>query len=145
MATILATLLMGTVPYAGPVQDTVDLIEVNHYYDYDTALLIFDQVILYRWCPYEARYEVVAWRLLKQESQRPIRDWERGGYVATWHDGDILRQVRSVAYRETYTQYDPELAAREHLPKDRRVQLTAPRNLERYHELPLPYTTERDP
>jgi hypothetical protein len=102
--------------------DELDLIEINHFYD-EQGRLVFDQVIFYDWSPVESRYNVRAWRLLKSPAQMPRRNWNRDDFVAVWHDGDVLRKVRAKAVRETWTQYDPELVAREHLPKEKRREL----------------------
>jgi hypothetical protein len=108
----------------GPVaRDMVDLIEVNHFYD-DCGRLVFDQAIYYDWHPVERRHHVRAWRLIKDDSQLPVRDWQQGGYLSVWQDGELLRVVRSSAIRETWSQFDPELAERDALPPDRRRELT---------------------
>lgn len=112
------------------VGDEVDLIEVNHFFD-EQGRHIFDQTIFYDWCPIQCRYNVRAWRLLKHPSQRPYRDWKGGGYVAVWHDGQLLRRVRSSSFRESWTQYDPELVERDFLPKEQRRDLHHPRALAR--------------
>ena len=105
--------------------DSVDLVEVNHYYD-EQGRHVFDQTIFYDWCSVQCRYNVRAWRLLKSQSQLPHRDWHSGGYVATWHDGSILRKVRASSFRESWTQYDPELVERDYLPKEQRRDLYRP-------------------
>jgi hypothetical protein len=74
--------------------------------------------------PAERRHHVRAWRLIKDDSQLPVRDWQQGGFLSVWQDGELLRVVRSSAIRETWSQYDPELAEREALPPDRRRELT---------------------
>lgn len=107
------------------VRDHVDLVEVNHYFD-EYGRHVFDQTIYYDWCPVQCRYNVRAWRLVKSQSQLPHRDWESGGYVATWHDGSILRKIRADSLRESWTQYDPELIEQEYLPKDKRRELQKP-------------------
>lgn len=66
------------------------------------------------------RTNVRAWRLVKSPSQIPERDWGGRGYLASWTDGKLNRHVVAADYRETWTQYDPELAEREILPKERR-------------------------
>lgn len=109
-------------PPESVVTDRVDVIEINHFYD-EHGKLVFDQVLYFEWSPSESRYNVRAWRLLKSPAQLPQRDWERGDYVATFYDGDALREIRATSVRETWTQYDPELAEREHLPKERRREL----------------------
>ena len=67
----------------GPLVDRVDVVEVNHFYDGSTGKLTFDQIIWYDWNPYESRYDVVDWRLLKgvrgeivdQEALKKHRAW----------------------------------------------------------------------
>lgn len=112
-----------------PVQevacDQVDLVEVNHFYD-EHGKRVFDQVIFYDWSPSTSRYQVRAWRLLKSQNQYPVRNWERGDWSAVWHDGEVLREVRAASFRETWTQYDPELVERDYLPKDKRRELIKP-------------------
>ena len=115
-------MVLMLLPVQKPASDSVDLIEVNHYYD-ERGRLVFDQVIFYDWCKTQNRYQVRAWRLLKKPSQIPHRNFNSGEYETTWHDGDVLRRVRSRTYRESWTQHDPELREREHLPKDRRREL----------------------
>lgn len=99
--------------------DSVDLIEINHCYD-EKGQLVFDQLLFYDWSPGEGRYEVRDWRLLKRPIQMPRRDHESGLYVAVWHDGPVLRKVHASTVRESWTQYDPEIAEQEFLPKDER-------------------------
>ena len=105
--------------------DEVDLIEVNHFYD-EHGRLVFDQVIFYDWSTSDGRYQVCAWRLLKTPAQVPYRHWSGEGFVTTWHDGDVLRRVSGKSFRETWTQFDPELVERDFLPKDRRRELRKP-------------------
>jgi hypothetical protein len=119
----LALLLLALVPADDVVCDRVALIEVNHFYD-EQGRLIFDQAIFYDWCPERERYQVRAWQLIKGPGQLPTRDWARGGWSATWKDGEILRRVQAASMRETWTQYDPELLEREWLPTQRRLGLS---------------------
>jgi hypothetical protein len=124
-------LLLASVCHNGTelvVVDEVDLMEVNHFYD-EQGRHVFDQTIFYDWCPVQCRFNVRAWRLLKTPSQRPSRDWESGGHVAFWHDGTVLRRVRSRAFRESWTQYDPELVERDFVPKEQRPDLHRPRTV----------------
>jgi hypothetical protein len=102
----------------------VDLVEINHFHD-EQGRLVFDQVLFYDWSPSQSRYLVRAWRLLKSPAQVPNQDFQRGGFVAIWHDGDVLRKVRARQLRETWTQYDPELVSREFLPKEQRKELAS--------------------
>ena len=99
----------------GPVStDTADIIEVNHYYDAN-GKHVFDQVIFWDWHDDDCTFRVAAWRFLKPENHFPRRDPVRGGYVHIWKDEGRLRCVRSKWFRETWTQYDPEVNDREFL------------------------------
>jgi hypothetical protein len=120
----LAWAICATNPPEHAATDRVDVIEVNHFYD-EHGKLVFDQLLFFDWSPRQSRYNVRAWRLMKSSSQAPQRDHKRGDYSVTWFDGDALREIRAVTVRETWTQYDPELAEREFLPKERRRELTS--------------------
>lgn len=122
LSTLVAAAALGLTPAGDVASDSVDLIEVNHFYD-EHGRLVFDQVIFYDWCTSQNRYQVRAWRLLKKPSQIPTHNVNTGEYETTWHDGDVLRRVRARAYRESWTQHDPELREREYLPKDKRREL----------------------
>ena len=122
MNLVLATVLFCAVPVNDVARESVDLIELNHFYD-EHGRLVFDQIIFYDWSNEEARYNVRAWRLVKNPAQLPQRDWQRSGYAAIWQDGEQLRHIYSKSVRETWTQYDPELVEREYLPKERRKEL----------------------
>lgn len=113
---------LGVSPQEDVVRERVDLVEVNHFYD-EQGRLVFDQTIFYDWSAAHSRYMVRAWRLVKNPAQLPQRDWQDGGYVAVWHDGEVLRHVGAESMRETWTQYDPELVEREYLPKEQRKDL----------------------
>lgn len=115
-------LLLASFGSAVPV-DYCDLIELNHLHD-EQGRHVFDQLVYWDFRFEQAAYVVRAWRLQKTPEQIPQRDFERGGYVARWHDNDTLRVVRAKQFRETWTTYDPELANREIFPKDMRRELT---------------------
>ena len=100
----------------------VDLIELNHFLD-DEGREVFQQVIFYDWCKPKQQFHVRAWRLVKKESQLPIRHWNPRSYQCTWHDGPLLRQVRASKMRETWSQQDPERVNRAFLPEDQRIPL----------------------
>lgn len=120
---IAALLLLSIVPHDLTHCQTVELSEVNHFYDLNGDK-VFTQVIFWEWSRREARYQVVAWRLVKDKSQIPSQDFRDGGYVAVWWDGDVLRDVRAESMRETWLQYDPELLDREKHPKEWRRELS---------------------
>lgn len=106
------------------LEETCDCVELNHFYD-DDGRHVFDQVIFYAWDG--RRHQVLDWRLVKEPSLRPQRLWSarEERWQCLWADGqnrDQLRRVLASSFRETWTQFDPELAEREFLPKeDRRL------------------------
>jgi hypothetical protein len=91
---------LGTSPQQDVVRETVDLIEVNHFYD-EHGRLVFDQVIFYDWSASDARYMVRAWRLVKNPAQLPNRDWS-GGTRSEKMATTAARLFRSI--RESWTQ-----------------------------------------
>ena len=100
----------------------IDLVEVNHYFD-GAGKPVFDQLIFYNWDPAARRFNVVAWRLLKNPNQLPMRNPSNGKYYASWPDGKILRVIQTDHKQETWTQYDPETYERQFLPKSNRSDL----------------------
>lgn len=125
MATVLLILLL-TIPSLpeSVTAEQVDVVEVNHFYD-DNGRHVFDQVIFYDWSDGWQRHQVVAWRLIKDRSQLPQRNWQASSesYVTFWVDQEVLRKVTAKSFRETWTQYDPELLEREALRKEDRREL----------------------
>jgi hypothetical protein len=117
--------VMAVVPVDELARDRVDLCELNHFYN-EHGQLVFDQLIFYDWCPVAGRFQVRAWRMVKSPWQSPQRDWHRDGWWVLWIDGDRLRVVHADAFRETWTQYDPEVVERDHLPPSLRKGLKAP-------------------
>jgi hypothetical protein len=114
-----------TTPQAEPVRDRCDAIEVNHFYD-DEGRPVFTQLILVDRNA-QGGWDVVAWRMVKspatQSRSRPARDqWPQAD-----QDGDYFREVRTPFMAESFTQFDPELAAREWLPDNQRRGLGVPK------------------
>lgn len=92
------------------ISERVDMIELNHYYNED-GRLGFDQVIFWEWSPDYCRFHAISWCLLENDPNRkPKYDPNRKDYYCEWIDSDtqIVRQVRSKLYRETWTTIDPE-------------------------------------
>jgi hypothetical protein len=112
----------GFNPQQHVVRDRVDLIEVNHFYD-EKGKLFLEQLIFYDWCPKTSHYNIRTYRLLKDPLEVPRRNYEDRGYVVIWREGPAVRKVYATAVRESWTQYDPEIAERRHLPKDQRKSL----------------------
>ena len=119
----------GVSPIGNVAIDQVDLIEYNHFYD-EQGRHVFDQLIFYDWSRRDSRYQIRDWRLIKSPTQVPHKDEKRNLYTVTWHDGQVLRQVRAISIRETWTQYDPELVERAVLPKEQRRELTTLKRVE---------------
>ncbi len=119
-------LLSGAGPSIGgdPVvaKQSVDLIELNHFIDQE-GREVFRQVLFYDWSTTHRRYIIRAWRLVKSDSQLPRRHWAPARYECVWHDEGLLREVSAPAFRETWTQYDPERKNRKLLAEDHRIPL----------------------
>ena len=121
-----AVAVFGLNPVTGVVAyDQVDLIEINHFHD-DRGRHVFDQVIYFDWSPKQRRYNVRAWRLIKDRGQIPTYHHQSGKFQSVWHDGNVMRLIRGTSVRETWTQYDPEMVERKHLPRDQRRELFKP-------------------
>lgn len=131
--------------------DSVDLVEVNHFYN-SSGELVFDQVIWLEWNTDKGRYDVVDWRLLRNVRLGNSDDkwtWDTehpegppyvesfiGGHATPtrvsdrwesyWLDEKCgkWRTVRAKHYRETWTDWDVELVARTVLPEEQRTGLT---------------------
>jgi hypothetical protein len=116
----------GYHPAANVPEETVDLIEINHLYD-EHGHPVFDQVLFYDWSAAHGRYQLRDWRLLKSPNQIPLPSAKDREYVSVWNDfkaGDTVRATKSRIVRETWTQFDPELAERDFLPADQRRKLS---------------------
>lgn len=128
-AVVFALSLFGSIDHSLVVKDRVDLIELNHFYD-DKGKLVFDQWIFYDWRGRTSEFVVVAWRLSKDTNfSFPVKSYKTRQYVFLFHDrksNGLLRRVTSPCYRETWTQYDPELVNREKLPQEQRRGLRKP-------------------
>jgi hypothetical protein len=119
---ILTLLAVGFNPTEDIPHNHFDLVEVNHFLDAN-GRLVFEQVIFYQWSRVSNRYQVQAWRLIKSEAQLPQYDSARHQYIARWFDGEQLREISAQQLRETWTQKDPEVVERKHLPKELRYDL----------------------
>lgn len=49
------------------------------------------------------------------------------GYETVWREGAATCRVVAPKFRESHTQYDPELMERKHLPREERRELFRPR------------------
>jgi hypothetical protein len=119
--TQIAMLLLATslIPQSPTVSDRVDVVELNHVYDAD-GRRVLSQLIFWEWNTRLARHQVVAWRLWKRGQPHPLCDPQGGEHHLLFHDNQVLRVVHARAYRESWTQYDPEIADRGRLPQNQR-------------------------
>lgn len=120
--TIVLLLAVGLVPHSATIDDTCNVVEVNHFYDAE-GKKVFTQAIFWGWNERSATYRVIAWRLLKEPMPQALRNGRRG-YQMIWYDDHALRRVRSSMLRTTWTQFDPELQDRKNFPSEKRRGLT---------------------
>lgn len=93
-------------------EETVDLIELNHFHD-PCGRHVYDQVIFYQIAPETGQFRVRAWCLVEDReslSRRPKVDPSTGVARVEWWDDQqqILRRLKSPQFRESWTQIDPE-------------------------------------
>jgi hypothetical protein len=117
----------------GPLCEKVDVIEINHFYD-ENGTHVFNQMIFREWVPKDSRFQIIGWRLMKEDrggpSKIPQVKWNPNGektYVSIWNDGEFLRKIEAQSMTETWTQYDPEVLERNIFPKENRPDLLKPR------------------
>jgi hypothetical protein len=94
------------------VEEYVDLIELNHFYD-QQGRHVYDQVIFYERTPDTGRFQVRAWCLVEDRdalNRRPVKNSETQRYQVDWLDNDqrLMRKITSHLYRESWSQIDPE-------------------------------------
>ena len=117
-AFLVAVLSMGSHHDRIVLEESVDVVEVNHFYDGD-GRRVLDQLLFYRWNV--DHHELTDWRNAKLPECLPTR---RGGkWECVWTDGIQLRRIRCSSVRESWTQWDPEVVDREVLPSNRRQKL----------------------
>lgn len=119
-AFLVAVLSMGADNDRVVLNESVDVVELSHFYDED-GRHVLDQLLFYRWNV--NRHEMIDWRLVKSPECLPVR--HGGHWECFWTDGIQLRRIRCASYRESWEQYDLELADREHNPPERRKKLRA--------------------
>lgn len=118
---LFAVVAYGSMPQNLVPRDRVDLVEANRFHDSD-GRLVFEQLLFWEWCDRSGSFRIVDWRLNKG-AIRPRYDYARGEWLAVWTDGDTLREVKASCFRETLTQFDPELEDRAKWPQEKRRKL----------------------
>lgn len=121
-------ILIAVLPNDAVARETCDRITVNAFYD-DQARLVFDQLLFEDWDHAAGRFQIRAWRMVKNQNQLPRRNPFSDQHECRWMDGDAERVVRAPVVRSIATQYDPELTEREFLAKEHRRELRSPKTL----------------
>lgn len=122
MASLFLIAWLTTVPDV-PLSDHrldefVDIIELHHGYDF-RGNLAFKQLIFYRWSRYHRRFQIVDTVVVQKDSMLPKKN-RNGFYCCRWQADGAKRIVKSLTFRETKSQTDPEIREREYLPIHRR-------------------------
>lgn len=134
MVQLIAALLLAIIPQSDMPTDRVDVIELNHFYNSE-AKHVFSQWLLLDWNENKSRHDIVEWAMCRTKVIKDGKTFPhcRNEVVATkngWrleflHNG-VLRCVFADQFRETFTQFDREVAERETLPKELRRGLSRP-------------------
>jgi hypothetical protein len=125
---MLLLLIASVLPHDNVARESCDRIEVNLFYD-DLGRLVFEQHCFYDWEDHSGRFQLRAWRMVKNQTQQPRLNPQSKRWEVHWMDGEAERLISSPVLMRTATQYDPELTEREHLPKERRRELLNPKVL----------------
>ena len=114
----LALLLLSIVPHDGVVEDRVDLIELNHYFD-NEGRPVFDQLIFWEWTDrMGGRFICRDFRIVKHHREWPDHQRDRGEWTVVRSEGESVRRVSSPSFVETWTLHDPELRVRQRGSED---------------------------
>ncbi|MCY2985944.1 MAG: hypothetical protein NTY15_20135 [Planctomycetota bacterium] len=114
MSFVFCLIVSASISHRGnqSVDEYVDLIELNHFFD-QQGRLVYDQVVFYERAPETGKFQVRAWCLVEDReylNRRPVKNLETELYQVDWFDTDqrLLRKITSRLYRESWTQVDPE-------------------------------------
>lgn len=126
-ASLILFLLFAGIKFDSTVTTHVHAIELNHFYDMK-GNPVYDQVIFWECAPETGRFQVRAWTIADDReipNRRPIKNYATGLYQVDWYDTDkgIKRKVTSNLYRESWTQYDPEMRDKKVHHESRRIPL----------------------
>jgi len=134
LSLLLLTLVFGNPLFRGTetgvVQETVDAIELHHFFD-KSLHHVFDQVIFYERIPGNGQYRVRAWCLVEDKeslNRRPVWCELARRYEVVWYDTDnrLLLNIRSSLFRERWMQFDPERVDKNKLDEGCRLSLRRP-------------------
>ena len=129
---ILAALLLAVIHHSDVVRDECDVLELNHFYD-GNGKRCFSQWCFWDWNSLRSRHDVVAWAMASQhgkaepdEKLRAMVAPTKEGWRLRFGHAGVEREISARQFRETHTQFDPELEARNILPVERRRGLSKP-------------------
>lgn len=125
---MLLLVLLSVLPHETIARESCDRIEVNAMYD-DRGLLVFDQLLFYDW--QGERFQIRAWRMVKNANQLPRLNHATNRYECHWQDGEVERVITAPVVMRTQTQFDPELTERSYLPKELRRELLTAKAVEK--------------
>jgi hypothetical protein len=107
------------------LEDRFDIIELSHYYN-DQGEPVFSQYLFRNWVPERGRFEIEAWRLVKDAPATV------GESLLIWDVKDgVLRRIRGKQFLTTHLQYDAEMDERWSFPASMRRELSQPLKRER--------------
>lgn len=101
MSLFLLLLLVSATPDNDTLTDRCDLVIVNHVYD--KKGLVLSQLVFVEYKPALSNYEVIAYRMLHDNSALPQRDWRTGEYVCRYFESKRPREIRcsnAIVYRD---------------------------------------------
>jgi hypothetical protein len=102
---LITLLALCHVPFAEPVRDRVDVVELNRVYSEDGC------PVLTQWIFRDSDGSIVAWKFDRDNS------WQCHPPCLIWvDDGKKLRRITAGSWVETHEQYDKETAAMEWHP-----------------------------
>lgn len=116
MKTILLILLLCKIPFSAPIEKQVDcnLIEKNNIYDKD-GLYTFTQYIYYNWDP-ELKRNIVIDFVIQETRKFEVIEVNNFFHQKIVKDHKIYK-IRAKHFRESWTQFDPEILNKKYLPE----------------------------
>jgi hypothetical protein len=102
-------LLLTVLPIDTALRESVEQIEVNHFFSVDDGKFMFSQLLFRDWNSHAGRFDIRAWRMMKPGAMQPIPagpfDWE----VAEASKGDWSPAYASYAPSPMVPTYSHEM------------------------------------
>lgn len=106
------------------IEENVDLIELNHFYD-KKGLWLYDQTIFWTIDPNTGKMHVRSWLLI--DHHKKISKTNNIFIVRYVDDKNTYRIIKSINFKESRTQFDPERENKEICPESLRIKLVDPK------------------